>query len=260
MKKNLYFRSVFRRKNVIKEAILDLFLSTCCVPRLLLEVFIRTNMGERYFSFSTAIIATTVLAILPIGASVGFYFLSRYGFSREFDIFEFLLHDLTWYLFLAGFVGMCLDRRREIKRLPSVFDFGRYSLSTGNIHNGFLNYQPYGKRLSVRTIETVIEPGFFFVIGAGLWLLQQHVGILIVVCSVCYSISYLGAYHRGDNFVMDQIDEMIFNEEMTASFVDGLTPNETRGVNYYGRKPVDENMRRKVAENFVEDSEIAVAI
>ena len=90
MKKNLYFRSVFRRKNVIKEAILDLFLSTCSVPRLLLEVFIRTNMGERYFSFSTAIIATTVLAILPIGASVGFYFLARYGFRREFDIFRVL--------------------------------------------------------------------------------------------------------------------------------------------------------------------------
>jgi len=179
--------------------------------------------------------------------------------GSEFDILDFMLHYLTWYLYLAGFIAMCIDRRNEIKHLPSVFDFGRYSLSAGSIHPRFLDYQPYGKRLSVRTIETMIEPGFFLLIGLVLCLLQQRIGVVIVISSICYSLSYLGAYHRGDNFVMDQIDELICNEELTASFIEGLAPNETRGINYYGRKPADPDLRRRLAENFIQDDDIAEA-
>jgi hypothetical protein len=262
MKKNLYYRSVFRRRNIIKEAIYDFFFAACSIPRLVLEVFVRKNFGERYFSFSTAMIITFILALIPIISSVGLNeILSRLGGrAGQFTIFDFLLHYLTWYLFLAGFVAMCIDRRHEIKHLPSVFDFGRYSLSTGHIHQGFLNYQPFGKPLSVRQIETMVEPGFFLVIGLGLWILQQSIGVIIVLSSIAYAISYLGAYYRGDNFIMDNIDEMICNEELTSAFIDGLGPAETRGVNYYGRKPIDPEARRKLANNFIEDEDIVVAM
>lgn len=261
MQKNLYYRSVFRRKNVILEAIYDMFLSTCSVPKLLLEVFIRKNFGERYFSFSTAIISTVVLAVVPLISLLEIRILQYGDFGHRFDIFSFLLHSLTWYFFLAAFIAMCIDRRSEIKRLPSVFDFGRYSLSSGDIHPGFLEYKPYGNLLSVRMIETVLEPGFFLLIGIVLWVFQQTVGPLIVVCSICYSISYLGAYHRGDDFIMNQIDEMIYNEELTSSFIEGRIPSETRGVNYYGRKPADPETRRRLAENFVqEDGDIVEAL
>lgn len=261
MKKNLYYRSVFRCKNVIKEAVYDFFFAACSVPRLLLEVFVRKNFGERYFSFSTAIIITCILGVWPILASMGMNaVLSRFGSQAGFSIFDFLLHYLTWYLFLAGFVAMCIDRRYEIKHLPSVFDFGRYSLSTGNIHPGFLNYQPFGKPLSTRQIETLVEPGFFLVIGLVLWLLSQSIGLIIVLSSIAYSFSYLGAYYQGDNFIMDNIDEMICNEELTSAFIDGLGPAETRGVNYYGRKPIDPEARRKLANNFIEDEDIVVAM
>lgn len=260
MKKNLYYRSVLRRRNVIKEFLFDFFLAACSKPRLLLEVFIRRNMGERYFSLSTAILFTVFLAIVPVAKSLGFHALARFGYGRPFEIFHFLIHDLTWYLFLAGFIAMCIDRQLEIKTLPSVFDFGRYSLSSGNIRPMFLNYQPFLKPLSIRTIETVVEPGYFLLIGLGLWVFGQTVGPLIVVCSIFYSLGYFAAYYRGDNFVMDQIDEMIFNEELTKAFIEGRSPSETRGVNYYGRKPADPEMRRKMAENFIDDTNIAVAL
>jgi len=259
MKKNLYYRTVLRRRNAVKEFFYDIFLSACSKPRLLLEVFIRTNFGVRYFSLSTAVILTVFLALVPFWASIGFNFLARFGYGRPFEIMDFLIHDLTWYMFLAGFVAMCIDRQLEIKNEPSVFEFGRFSKSSGNIRLMFLNYQPFLKPLSIRAIETVVEPGFFLIIGLSLWLFKQHVGPLIVLCSIFYSGSYFAAYYRGDNFVMDQIDEMIFNEELTSAFIDGLNPSETRGVSYYGRKPVDPEMRRRMAENFVVEDNIVIA-
>lgn len=67
MKKNLYFQTMFQRTNGIKMIILDFFLSIASWPRLMIEVFIRKNFGERYFSLAAAITITVIL------------FLCRYG-------------------------------------------------------------------------------------------------------------------------------------------------------------------------------------
>ena len=80
--------------------------------------------------------------------------------------------------------------------------------------------------------------------------------MLLIVCSVFYSFGYAGAYHIGDNFVMDKIDEMISNEELEDSFVNDKDPSETRGFRFYGKKPTDPDMRRKVASLMTEDKEV----
>lgn len=255
MKKNLYYQTVFRRQNVIGEMFFNLFLNLCSYPRMLLEVFIRRNFGERYFSLFAASVIAIALALTPILLNSE----SLMGFIRGYDglyIFEFMLYNWTWYIFLAGFIYMCVQRNREVQRLPSVFDFARYSLSTGEIHPKFLEFKINGKRLDIRVIETLIEPGFFFIIGGLLWLLQQPIGLVILVCSLFYSFGYMGAYHVGDNLIMNKIDEMICNEEMVSSFIEGKDSTETRGVNYYGRRPADPEVRRRVADTFVEDEDV----
>jgi hypothetical protein len=256
MKKNLYFREVLRRSNPIKNFFFDLFTAIASWPRLLLEVFIRTNFGERYFSFSNSIMMFILLAVAPplISASGS----SRY--YGGFNIKDFLWDNFTWYLFLAGFLYCAIKRRQEVKRLPSVFDFGRFSLSTGRIHPLFYTIVLNGKRAESRIIETIFEPLFFFVIGCFLMFFGQIVGILIVACSLVYSLSYMAAYNVGDNFVMDKIDELICNQELYNAFVDGVDPNNTRGVNYYGRRPADADARRKVADTFMEEEETVDAM
>lgn len=260
MKKNIYYQDVLQRKNPLTKALAGYFMSACSWPRMLLEVFIRKNFGERYFSLSMAIIATVILATVPIAKSLGMRYLVRYLDNKPFDIFDFLYHDLTWYCFLAGFIAMCIDRQIEIQRQPNVFDFGRFSKSSGHIHPFFFSLSPFGKPLSQRTIETLVEPGYFFIIGVVLWLLQQHVGILITICSIFYCLSYRLAYHQGDHFIMDQIDELICNQELTNAFIDGLRPDQTRGFTMRARKPVDLNDRRAIADNLIVDSDIAVVL
>jgi hypothetical protein len=154
---------------------------------------------------------------------------------------------------------MCLRRRSEVKRLPSVFDFERFSLSTGEVNPFFTDIKINGKPFDRREIETLIEPAFFLAIGIILTLMAQTIGPVIIGCSIIYSLSYVGAYYLGDQFVMDTIDEMICNAELVDSFVNEHAPEETKGFNAYGRRPADPDFRRKVVDNFFEDEEPIVA-
>jgi uncharacterized membrane protein HdeD (DUF308 family) len=248
MKKNLYYRTVFKRSNTLKEGFLSFFLAFCSWPRMLIEVFIRKNQGERYFSFSGALTLLIILTLLPLFSP----FSQLYGSSFT----SFLGIFLTWYLYLAGFLYMTIQRRNEIKRLPSVYDFGRFSLSTGYIHPQFRTLEFMGKPFSIRTIETLLEPGVFGVAGFVLWMSGQPIGFILLVSGIFYSFSYMAAYHQGDNFVMDKIDEMICNEELVKAFVEGRSPDETRGLNYYGRRPADPEARRRIAETFIEEETV----
>ena len=253
MKKNLYYQTMYRRRNIIKEALLNFFLGLSSYPRMMLEVFIRRNQGERYFSFSSAITLAIILGCLP------FFFLSAISRLRGGYGGQFWGMFLTWYAYLAGFLFMAIKRREEIKRLPSVFDFARFSLSTGLIDPQFLTLELNGRRFNVRTIETVIEPGVFFIFGFVLWMAGQPIGLMLVIASIFYSLSYVAAYHQGDNFVMDHIDKLIASEEMAKAFIEGRGADETRGFSFIGRRPADPEARRKVAELFMEDDEAVEA-
>jgi hypothetical protein len=259
MKKNLYYKTIYGRGNGFKAAFLSFFFALSSWPRLLLEVFIRKNFGERYFSFIAACMMVVVLGIMPLIIAGGMHIymnLNRFnGSQSSFDFVNFLLHYLTWYVFLAAFIKVCRERDAEVKRLPSVFDFARFSLSTGEIHPDILAFKWYGRNVTIREVETLVEPAIFFFLGLFLNVLGQRIGIIIVLSSIIYSLSYAAAYWQGDHFVMDKIDEMICNEEIVASFVDGRPPSETRGVPFYGRRPADPEIRRRVADCFMEDFE-----
>lgn len=253
MKKNLYYKTMFRRHNVIKEFFYNLFFSICSGPRLLLEVFVRKNFGERYFSFSTAIVLAFILAIIPV------FIQAAYSVTSGSVFLRLILHFLTWYAAIAAFVYMAIKRREEIKRLPSVFDFARFSLSAGMLDNRFFDFTIKGRRFTVREIETMVEPALFFVIGFGLMILAQPIGVVIMFCAICYSVSYFATYWKGDNFIMDKIDEMILNEEYVNAFVDGMDPDDTRGVRYYGRAPVDPEVRRQLVDSIIVDTDFVEA-
>ena len=254
MKKSAYYKTMYQRRNVIKEALLAFFLGLSSWPRMLIEIPIRRNFGERYFSFSGAVALTLLLAIVPLFL-IGPMSYRFGGSSSGVLIGKFL----TWYLYLAAFIYSAIQRREEIKRLPSVFDFARFSLSSGIINYRFRNFEFNGRRLDVRTIETVLEPSLFFFIGLFLWLAGQPIGFILFISSLFYSFSYAAAYHAGDNFLMDKIDERICNEELVKTFVEDNDPANSRGFNLYCRRPADPDARRRVAEMFMEADETVEA-
>ena len=162
---------------------------------------------------------------------------------------------LTW-LFLFILPG---KRRAEIKRQPGVFDFAKFSLSTGVIDPRFYTLEIPGINSSPRNISILFEPLPFFLVGAILAFFGVGIGFLLIASSICYSLSYAGAYHLGDEFVMDKIDEMICSEEMVDSFVNDRPASETKGFEAYGKRPANPEFRRKVVDSFFDKEDFAEA-
>jgi hypothetical protein len=261
MNKSRYFQTVYRRQNVIGEAFLNFFFALSSWPRMLLETLIRTNLGERYFSLSGAIVLAVVLGWYPtLQYSDLMIFPRLIDYQYRFDAVSFLVHYLSWYAFLGYFLVQAIQRNEEIKSLPSVFDFARFSLSTGEMNTWFFSRKINGKWADERVIATVLEPGVFFVFGLPLWLLfAQPLGLLLMISSVFYSLSYVAAQHNADNLVMDQIDQIIMQEELGKAIVESKDASQTRGVSFIGRRPADPELRRQVADMLTRDEELIEA-
>jgi len=252
MRKNLYFRSVFQRQSIFFTNFLGLFFILASFPRMVLEVFIRKNMGERYFRITSAILVFLFL--------IGIKYVSDW--LRHMGIFGLIdpesneggFRSFSWYLFAFVFLAFSILRYSEIEQSRSKFDFLRFSHSTGeSVIQNFLVKGNMG--FSPRMMEIVIEPLLFFAIGIVLKLSDNSLGTLLIFCSIFYSFSYIYAYQVGDNFVLDKIDEMIINKNLSEAFTSDDPSYSKDGFKFIGRKPANPEAREEVVKAFFEDME-----
>lgn len=265
-----YYRTVIGRQNLLTDTFLSAFLLICSYPRLLLEVFIRKNFGERYFRFSSVITIILILGVSPFLADYASNFTDggdsfmNEGYSasqrRQMGIVNFLMDWGSWYAFLAAFFFMSLRRAKEVSASKSIFDFGRYTLSSGEFNEKVAAIKISGKQATNRQIETLIEPAIFLIIGGVLWFLNQKVGILLTVCSVIYSFSYMAAYRLGDNFILDKIDEVICNQALAKFLHGGVSASGENEDSFKGFRvmadiPKDGNHRKLIYPLMVSDEQ-----
>lgn len=243
-----YYRTMSGRVNAIKIFIYQWadFLSS--YPRLLLEVFIRKNFGQRYFNFMSVITVSVLLALWPHYNP--FRLMDPYGVQEPAT-----KGYMLWYVFLAAFVLVSIKRYIEVLNGPSVYNFDKYSLYSGDTLPFFYNLNIGGKSGNSRLIETLLEPAPFFIAGLLLNAIGQKLGGLLMVSSVIYSLGYMGAYASGDNFIMDKIDEIICNEELGNTMVEGMAAKDTRYFQMRGKVPESKIMRRKIADMIGEQRE-----
>lgn len=253
MKKNLYYRDVIKRDNILKQLFLALFSIVTSYPRLLLEVFTREKFGSRYFKLSAAISLAIPLALLP--------FMKRSLFGFKFDTPAMTLDNVLWYGFLVCFLMVCVKHHRYSRRETAAFDFNKYSLSSGHFNKHFLKVLKMSNRnYTPRSVETLLEPGLFFILGLLLCILQVKLGVLLVICSVLYSLSYVAAYNSGDNFLLDKIDEIIANRNLEKIFIDDVPKSDADEFEArFSRRPTDGNLRRRAVEFMFEEEEAADA-
>lgn len=254
MKKNVYYRTMYSRPNPIKAFLSDLFFTICSYPRLVLEVFIRKNFGERYFSLPIAISMFLLLLMLPLIEMI-----APWSY-RHPSLLTVILNNITWYAFTGLFLAKSLQRYKEIKRIASEFNLRKFTKSGGDLHPAFFNFKFNGKRVSIRTIETLVEPAFFMLIGITLIIFAQKIGIVISLFSLLYSLSYYIAYWRGDTIILDMVDQIIVNEVMFDVFTDNDDRASKDGFRVFGNAPVNPHLRSKVANNMrgVEDEAFEV--
>jgi hypothetical protein len=249
-----YFEEVYARESKLKNAILNFLILISSYPRLIIEVFTRRRFGERYFSTISVIIVTALMFYLPflMEGDLNLYRyqqLSRYGMSTM-DGYG------TWFAYAGLFLLFSIWHMYEIDKNGSVLKFQRFSLSTGQVHPFFLKI-PF---VSIKTIDIYIEPLPFFIGGYILSRFGQSIGTLLMICSIIHSLSHMAAYAKGESFLMDKVDEMIFNESLERVFVDDESSDKNRGVRVYSDKPTSPELRKKVVDAMLGKDDEAVAI
>jgi hypothetical protein len=237
-KQHLYYEKVLNRKNLVLDFIYSLFLAVASYPRMIGEVFIRKNFGERYFSMVTGVTIAAGLYWVP---SLVDKFIYGSFFSGPFDRY-------SWYAFIAAFLTFSIVHWYRMDHTPGVFDFAKFSKYSGDIHPLFKKINILGWTPDIRTIETLLEPALFFIIGFVFNEIGFKLGGLLMFVGVFYSFGYLAAYKSGDDFVMDTIDKIILGEEKQNAFVHGMDAEECRGVRFYAERPTLRKDREQVAD------------
>ncbi|HRH03869.1 MAG TPA: hypothetical protein PLN13_03495 [Bacteroidia bacterium] len=267
MKKNLYYQTMFQRRNLILDILTDIFISLASYPRLMIEVFIRKNFGQRYFNMA-AVYSITVITSLGILTSSGFFkylfFLFKslqypYSYDYPFEWLEFVKDYWIWVAYMAVFISVSKKRAIEIKHNPSTFDFEKFSLYAGDINPKF--YSLFNRQWNVRQVEMIVEPIIFFTLGLAItFTLNASFGLMLMVISIIYSLSYWAAYRRGTEFVLDKIDDMICKKEMFNSFVKKEDVSKTKGFRFIGPTDIDEAKKEELFKTFFEDEDEEIGV
>lgn len=251
MKSSNHFRKVIRRENALKNGIYNLFMSMASFSWLLFEVFTRCDFGERYFRLSASLTLVFVLALYPLVPSNLMSVMSGAGFSL-IPATKYI----TWYLFLAAHVYASIGHYKDKNRNRARATNAQYSLFNGNFNETMHNRLSEDDLADRRFMETFLEPALFLALGIILILFGQSLGNLLVINAVIYSIAYCAAYKEGDDFVMDTIDEGIRKDNFHAAFVEQKDARETCNYRFVGSVPKDLEMRKKIAQQIIEEEKV----
>lgn len=203
---NTDIRATSMRSNKLMTLILKFFEPLYSYSRLVLELFIRRNMGWRYFSWPAVYTLAAILVILPMAfykiVEFQMSFFDHYINQARLDAFK--VRYILWYPFVGVFLVMAFIRSREIKKAEIMYP-NRSTKYAGDTYITVLLIK-FNIKASSRMIETFYEPAFFFIIGFVLVLFNQSLGTLIMFASFFYRLSYVQAYVKGDHFIADRKD------------------------------------------------------
>lgn len=216
MKRNTSIRTTMSRSSHGTNFIYNLALDNCSLPRLMLEVFTRRRFGPAYLTLGSILWLTFLLVVSPPilhWMSEGFEWLKNsMHYTRPHSRPPYSYSGyITWYIFTLAFLVMALKRFAESRKAGSIINFETTSDYPGDI--SLVLYTLLGKN-DRRKIETLLEPGLFLVIGFILRQWDQHLGTLLIIASIIYSLSYFGAYQRGDNRLRELNDQPVRNQNL----------------------------------------------
>jgi hypothetical protein len=176
-----------RRTGYSLALVLGIIHSWSSYPRLILEVFVRKNFGQFYFSLAAVWRTAVILFFMPFALRWVFHDAAyrEYGPS-VWDTYW------GWYMFIAAFLIVSVIRWRETRKMAK--DISYPFNHVGMINPNFYKITLFGKPTE-KLITCVYEPMFFFLSGYILMaVFGQQIGVLIVINSFFYSVGNYAEY------------------------------------------------------------------
>lgn len=244
IKTDEYYKEVYGRTNNLKKGFLAFFYGISCYPRLLIEVFLRHDMGIRYFRLNQCIRLALTMLFLP------FWLPTNQGYPWLHTV----LVNWGWYLFLIAFIKFSWDRHKECRKPLGYFDFNHFSLSAGRRLRKVDTFKFMGKEVNPPIKDIYLEPFLVTVLGlTSLLLGQWMLALLLIICAGIYSLSYKAAYELGRDILLDKIDEDLINRDFTDTFLNDKPT--TSNFQYFGFKPSTDEVRKGLVNLFRDDDE-----
>lgn len=240
-------------------------------PKVLFEVFVRKNFGERYFYFSRALFLTVILGLWPWAKYKAVTMWNDYKYPVHWDgkedyAWHFSLKYISWYLFLFLFLICSIKRLAEIlgrKRrgqiayggdsrhsgdtFPFFYYFGhsetRRKLKAGNLSQeemGALSWNSHWK------VGVILEPAPFLIIGLILWTVGQSAGLPMAICAVLYGLGTWADHFFAEETILNQSDDMVLAQSLSQLFSQG---KQEAGGSQVGREMMNEKPGNRKEED-----------
>lgn len=220
-----YYYTIYRYENVLRAIWYGFIFLLAHWPSLMVHVFTRKNMGERYYTLAASL---TFIIIL----SQPFFFKDDLRFLEE------ILHYFNWFalVFLAVFLFFSIVRRLEFKRHSHEFDPDKFSKFEGErfVYKWFIAKFPDNKVANFLFDHLFVRKHFesllAIIIGLILLILPFSflVGLLLFVSGLLDMARTHVQYAKGRHYVLDQYDNLIVSEEFADSFVNSKEPEDSK--------------------------------
>ena len=241
-----YFYTIYYYENLLRSFWYGVIKMFAHWPSLMIHVFTRKNMGERYYTLAAPI---TFIIIL----------LQPFFFKKELRFLGEVADYFNWFsiVFLTVFLGFAIKRRLEIKRTTHEFDEERFSKYEGEhpLYNWtlekFKDNEAATRLLKKHFIKTRFES--FLAILAGLVLIifpfSFLVGLLLFVSGLLDMARTHVQYSKGRHFVLDHYDNLIVTQEFKDAFVNNKPPEQS---NLLDLSTLPRSKNRKVNEKLAD--------
>ena len=237
------FRTVSAgRKSEVYALGKDLIFKLSSYPSYIVEVFLRKNFGERYYTFSIAIIISIAM-LFPM--------------LLEGNLRNFL--GIPWLVFTLAFLYKSIRHRMEFRRFGTSYNFDRYSYSDGEIHPFFWNFfgkEILGVKVTRYLIHVLIEPGLPIIIGLFLTAIPftRGTGILILISGVLFCYRNIMKAYAARDYILDIIDEQIVMHGKHDVLMEEKPKNETKGLSFPIELPSNKLLREEMLKSADQNS------
>ncbi|GFZ79686.1 hypothetical protein GCM10011531_06990 [Aquaticitalea lipolytica] len=225
----------------------DLIFIISSYPSYIVEVFMRKHFGERYFSFSVAVIISLTM-LYP------FIFLGNRVRGAL---------GISWLLFTLLFLYKSIRHRMEYKRFSMTYNFDRFSYADGEIFDFW--YDLIGTKLLGLTVTryrilVLFEPAIPVLIGLLLMLVKftRPIGILIFFSGLLFGYRNTMKAYAARSYVLDAIDEQIVSKWKYDVIMEEKPKSQTGGLSFPIELPKSNDIRQNLIDNVDEKNQLDI--
>lgn len=164
------------------------------------------------------------------------------------------------FIFAGIYLWISIRHRLEIKKYGTAYNFDRFSLSDGRIHDFWwkiIGKEYGGIKINRYLVHVLLEPSVPVLVGLILMTndYTKVVGLLLVICGVLFAFRSFAKAQSARNAVLDIIDNQIIAEYQRDVIMEDKSLQESAGLYLPIELPDNREVRARLSNKLAYDLE-----